>query len=202
MRKGPDVTGRATGAAAKLEHIPERRERRSVTLRGFADRENGSTVEVRLLDLSYEGCGIECPIELDAGEALKLTVMRRGVIETRVRWYQDGRAGLVFESNDAAQKRYCPRRFERAPLTAEVSMRRLGKLNYRVHVFDISPEGCKVELVDCPQLQERVLIKLDGIEALQAEVCWVEGTCAGLKFDRSIHPAVFDLLLERLKASR
>lgn len=173
-----------------------------MTLRGFADRENGSTVEVRLLDLSYEGCGIECPIELDAGEALKLTVMRRGVIETRVRWYQDGRAGLVFESNDAAQKRYCPRRFERAPLTAEVSMRRLGKLNYRVHVFDISPEGCKVELVDCPNLQERVLIKLDGIEALQAEVCWVEGTRAGLKFDRSIHPAVFDLLLERLKASR
>jgi hypothetical protein len=69
-------------------------------------------------------------------------------------------------------------------------------------VFDISPEGCKVELVDCPNLQERVLIKLDGIEGLQAEVCWVEGTCAGLKFERSIHPAVFDLLLERLKLSR
>jgi hypothetical protein len=173
-----------------------------VTLRGFAEREDGSTVEVRLLDLSYEGCGIECPVALDAGEALKLTVMRRGVIETRVRWCREGKAGLVFESDHAAQELYSPRRFERAPLTAEVSMRRLGKLNYRVHVFDISPEGCRVELVDRPHLQEHVLIKLDGIEGLQAEVCWVEGTSAGLKFERSIHPAVFDLLLERLTSSR
>jgi PilZ domain len=170
-------------------------------LRGFAERENGSTVEIRMLDLSYEGCGIECAVALDEGEALKLTVMRRGIIEARVRWYKGGRAGLVFESDEAARKTYSPRRFERFALTADISMRRLGKLNYRVRVFDISPEGCKVELIDKPRLQEHVLVKLDGIEALEAEVCWLEGICAGLKFARPVHPAVFDLLLERLKAS-
>jgi hypothetical protein len=202
MRKEPDVTGRASAAIANPGQIPaERRERRAVMLRGFAERENGSTVEIRMLDLSYEGCGIECAVALDEGEALKLTVMRRGIIEARVRWHKDGRAGLVFESEEAARKTYSPRRFERFALTAEISMRRLGKLNYRVRVFDISPEGCKVELIDKPRLQEHVLVKLDGIEALEAEVCWLEGTYAGLKFARPVHPAVFDLLLERLKAS-
>ena len=171
-------------------------------LRGFIDRDNGSTVDVRLLDLSYEGCGVECPVALAEGEAVKLTVMRRGVIEARVRWATDGKAGLVFESDGAQRKRYYQRRFDRFNLTAEVSLRRFRKLNYRLQVFDISPDGCKIELVDNPQLQERVLIKLDGIEPLAAEVCWVEGSCAGLRFQRSFHPAVFDLLLERLKASR
>lgn len=181
---------------------PERRERRPVAMRGFVDRENGTTVDVRLLDLSYEGCGVECLVPLTEGEAVKLTVMRRGVIEARVCWVEVGRAGLVFNTDVAAQRRYRARRFQRCSLIAEISMRRPGKLNHRVHVFDISPDGCKVELTDIPAFQEQVLIKLDGIESLDAEVCWLEGACAGLRFARSIHPAVFDLLLERLKASR
>lgn len=44
-----------------------------------------------------------------------------------------------------------------------------------------------------------MLIKFDGIEALEAEVCWVEGFVAGLRFQQAIHPSVFDILLERLK---
>jgi hypothetical protein len=40
---------------------------------------------------------------------------------------------------------------------------------------------------------------LDGLEALDAEVCWVDGHVAGLRFERTIHPAVFDLLLQRLR---
>ena len=47
---------------------------------------------------------------------------------------------------------------------------------------------------------ERVLIKFEGLEVLDAEVCWVDGYTAGLRFERSMHPAVFELLVERLKA--
>jgi len=43
-----------------------------------------------------------------------------------------------------------------------------------------------------------VLVKFDGIEAMDAEVCWLEGFTAGLRFVRPMHPAVFDLLVERL----
>jgi hypothetical protein len=45
-----------------------------------------------------------------------------------------------------------------------------------------------------------MLLKFDGLEAIEAEVCWVEGFVAGLQFDKPIHPAVFDLLLHRLGA--
>ena len=45
---------------------------------------------------------------------------------------------------------------------------------------------------------EQLMIKFEGIETVQAEVCWVEGFIAGLKFQRPFHPAVFDLLVARL----
>jgi hypothetical protein len=194
------VSAQASAAAMKLGEAPvERRERRPVSLHGYAMRKDGSTFEVLLLDLSYDGCGIETSEELVPGEELTLSVLRRGAIEATVRWYSDGRAGLIFPVEESADEEIWPRRFERVGLTAEVSMRRLGKLNYRVQVYDASPEGCKVELVDRPRLEEHVLVKFDGIEALEAEVCWIEGTSAGLRFEKSIHPAVFDLLLERLR---
>ena len=80
-----------------------------------------------------------------------------------------------------------------------MSLRRLGQNNYRVRVNDLSPEGCKVELVERPRVGEHVLIRFDGLESLDAEVCWVEGFVAGLRFEKPIHVSVFDLLLERLK---
>jgi hypothetical protein len=203
MRKGPDVNVQTSIACEKLGHAPvERRERRPVSLRGFALREDGSTTEILLLDLSYEGCGIETPVDFAPGETLQLSVLRRGAIEARVRWCADGKAGLVFDSEEQpVEKQYWPRRFERTRLTAEVAMRRLGKHTFRVQIFDASPDGCKIELIDKPRLEEHVLVKFDGLEALEAEVCWIEGNYAGMRFEKSIHPVVFDLLLERLAAN-
>jgi hypothetical protein len=197
MRKGPDVQNSA--AHQQLGQTPvERRERRPVSLHGFALRDDGSTTEILLLDLSYEGCGIETPLDLAPGETLKLSVLNRGAIEARVRWCKDGKAGLVFESEEPAPKQHWPRRFERTTLTAEVSMRRLGKHTFKVQVFDASPDGCKLELVDKPRIDEHVLVKFDGLEALEAEVCWIDGNQAGMRFEKTIHPAVFGLLLDRL----
>jgi hypothetical protein len=194
------VGAHSSAAAKTLGEDPlARRERRAVSLRAFALREDGSSVEVLLLDLSYEGCGIETPVALRPGEPIKLSVFRRGGIDAKVRWCRDGRAGLVFEADEPAERQHWPRRVDRTALAAEVSLRRLGKLNYRVTVFDVSPEGCKVELVDRPRLEEHVLIKFDGLESLEAEVCWIEGPTAGLRFEKPMHPAVFDLLVARLK---
>lgn len=192
--------GVQSNAALKLgDESVERRERRHVSLHGYAMRKDGSPFDVLLLDLSYEGCGIETSEQLEPGEELTLSVLRRGAIEAYVRWCSGGRAGLVFKTGKSLENEHWPRRFERIQLTAEVSMRRLGKIGYRVKVFDASPEGCKVEFVDRPELEERLMVKFDGIEAIEAEVCWIGGTTAGLRFERSIHPAVFELLLERLK---
>jgi hypothetical protein len=177
----------------------ERRQRRSVSLRAVLTREDQSVFDIYVLDLSYEGCGIETPVDLKPGEAIKLSVLRRGVIEAHVRWYEKGYAGVVFDGEQAPEKEEAPRRSQRRPLGAEVSLRRLGQHNFRVGVTDLSPEGCKVELVERPSVGEHMLIKFNGLEVLDAEVCWVEGFVAGLRFEKTIHPAVFELLLERLR---
>ena len=188
---------RAEAAARKADHdLAERRERRPVRLQALAIRPDESTFDVVLLDMSYEGCGIDTPVELHAGEEIRLSVLRRGGIDARVRWYSNGRAGLVFAPERTKPRK--PRRSHRIALGAEVSLRRIGQISYRVRVTDLSPEGCKVDLVERPAIDEHMHIKLDGLEVLDARVCWVEGFVAGLRFERTIHPAVFDLLLQRL----
>ena len=180
--------------------IPERQERRAVSMQAFIVRADKSTCEVALLDLSYEGCGIATSAALRAGERIKVSVMQRGVIDAQVRWCRNGKAGLVFTSDHFTNKEKRPRVSARSTITADVSLRRLGMANYGVRVVDLSPEGCKVELVERPRGGERMVIKFVGLEAMDAEVCWVEGFKAGLRFERAIHPAVFDLLLARLRS--
>ncbi|HVU30669.1 MAG TPA: PilZ domain-containing protein [Sphingomicrobium sp.] len=187
-------------AAMKLGSEPvERSERRQVKMRALAIREDGSTADIYLLDLSYEGCGIETAVELKAGEAIKLSVLSRGAIDANVRWCRNGRAGLVFAPVKTEEKKHSPRRSSRTEIVADVSLRRIGQNNYSVRVNDLSPDGCRVELVERPRVGEHMLIKFDGLEVLDGEVCWIEGYVAGLRFERPIHPAVFDLLVRRLK---
>lgn len=92
------------------------------------------------------------------------------------------------------------RKSERVALNAEIVMRRAGFNNYLVTVHDLSLKGCKVSFVDRPNLDEKVWVKIEGIEALEGVVCWVKGTEAGVEFERSIHPAVFKMLAERLRS--
>lgn len=178
---------------------PRRAARRPVTLDGYALRADGTTVDIKLLDLTYEGCGIESPEELRPGEALKLSVIGRGLIDAEVRWYKDGKAGLHFASDVSEKKEETPRKADRAGVTTEVKLRRIGQPNYNVQMFDLSREGCRIEVIERPRVGEQVMIKFEGLEVLQSEVCWIEGFVVGLKFARPLHPAVFDLLVARLQ---
>lgn len=188
-------------AFSKLDKAPaERLERRPVRMRGHIIAGDGSHHEIHLLDLSYEGCGIETACALEPGQAVKLSVLRRGAIDAVVRWRRGNKAGLAFVPDAAEARKHWPRQSERIELTADVTLRRLGRASFGVTVADASPDGCKVALVERPSDGERVLVKFDGLEPLEAEVCWVEGFTAGLKFARPVHPAVFELLVERLKA--
>ena len=173
-------------------------ERRQVSLRALGIRGDGTTADIRLLDLSYDGCGIESPVALRAGEPIKLSVLARGAIDAHVRWYEGGRAGLAFDREKPAPKKHWPRSSMRSVLSADVSLKRLGRNSYRVQVRDLSTDGCKVDLVDRPRIGEHMLVKFDGLEVLDAKVCWIEDYVAGLRFERPVHPAVFDLLLQRL----
>ena len=88
----------------------------------------------------------------------------------------------------------------RLSFDAEVGIRRPGARAFRVRVFDACAEGCKVEFVERPAIDERVWIKFDGLEALQATVRWLAGHKGGVKFDRPLHAAVFERLAEASRA--
>lgn len=175
-----------------------REDRRIVNLPAHIVSENGEISSVDVLDLSYDGCCVETPIELQEGATVKLSVVALGTNDAQVRWYHDGKAGLSFAIHSTWEREIKPRNAERIELSADLSLRRVGRQNYRAQVFDISPEGCKVEFVERPRLDELVWVKFETLEAVEAAVCWVDGFYGGLKFLRPIYPAVFDLLLTRL----
>ena len=179
----------------------ERQERRPLGLDGYLDFPDGKRIKVQVADLSYDGCGILSPVELTPGQSIKLSVLRRGAIDAEIRWYSDGKAGLQFTAVTDPKERHRPRAAERISLTGDVTLRGIGKEKYRVRMFDLSPNGCKVELVDRPRVGDPLLIKFSNLEALQAKICWIEGSHAGLRFDRAIHPAVFDLLIDTIRIS-
>jgi hypothetical protein len=87
-------------------------------------------------------------------------------------------------------------RGDRAPLGAEVSIRRSGSHGFRVRAFDLSPSGCKIEFAERPVIGERVWVKFDSIEAIEAQVRWVDGPVGGLQFARPLYDAVFRKLIE------
>ena len=101
---------------------------------------------------------------------------------------------IAGRSEDMHSRSFLNRSAPRLGFDAEVGIRRPGTLSFRVRVFDASAEGCKVEFVERPAIDERVWIRFDGLEALQATVRWVAGHKGGVKFDRPLHPAVFERL--------
>jgi hypothetical protein len=175
-----------------------RRERRQVSMRGHVLRDGGISHVIELTDLNYGGCGIETPVELKPGEAVKLSVLGRGSIPAEVRWCNDGKAGLDFEPSEKASRKKVERRASRTAVPGEIGLRAVGRSSYRVRVLDLSTDGCKVELVERPSVGDKMMVKFDGLETLDADVCWVEGHEAGLMFENRMHPAVLDLLLRRL----
>ena len=193
MDKVPSVPT-AAGASGVL---PDRPTRRPVEFPAHLVLAGGMVVDVRVVDLSYDGCQIDAPGVLFEGDKVQLSVGGRGMIEATIRWCKNGRAGLKFE-DQAQPDTVIQRKGLRRGAGMEAQLRRLGRLAYSVELRDLSPDGCMIDLVERPALDEVMQVKLPGLETLQARVRWVDNYIAGLKFERPMHPAVFELLLQRM----
>ena len=101
-------------------------------------------------------------------------------------------------SGPDASRAICPRRSERVRLSAVVVLRLPGSKHSRVNVHDLSLHGCRIDFVQRPRIEDRVWVKLGDFEPLEAQVCWVQGCTGGVAFERPLHPAVFDVLIERI----
>ena len=90
------------------------------------------------------------------------------------------------------------RRNRRVPVGGEIAMRRMGSFSFQVPLGDLSPAGCRIELVEFIDVDDHVIARLPGIAPLGGRVTWSDTRCAGVEFERSLHPAVFEELLARL----
>lgn len=86
-----------------------------------------------------------------------------------------------------------PRSLPKRPCAA----REMPAIAYACRKFRFPDAGW--DFVDRPDVGEHVWVKFDGLEAIEATVCWIAGFKAGLKYTKPIHPAVFDLLLTRVR---
>ncbi|MEO8455028.1 MAG: PilZ domain-containing protein [Sphingomicrobium sp.] len=94
----------------------------------------------------------------------------------------------------------CRRESPRAPVEAEVAVKKLGGFGFQLQALNVSAGGCRVELIEMVNSGEPVIVRLPTLEPLGAEVAWVQGANAGLHFNRPLHPAVFDQLMDRFTA--
>jgi hypothetical protein len=76
--------------------------------------------------------------------------------------------------------------------------RRSGK-GFKIRVFEASPEGCRVEAIDRYRIDKPIWVHFPGLEPIETRLCWRGEVAAGLRFVNAVHPAVFDLLLTRLR---
>jgi len=176
----------------------ERSPRREMAHESYVLRAGGQKLGVELLDFSADGCCVASPDYLWRGEELKLYLPWRGAVDATVRWCREGKAGLAFADLPPERTERIERAAPRIGTAADVTLRRVGKSRFRVAVLDLSPRGCRVEIVERPQIGEAVQVKFEALDTLDGKVCWVDGHEAGVKFDRPIHPAVFEMLAARL----
>jgi len=171
--------------------------RRSVQMRAFIVRGDDQIVDVSVTDLSYAGCAVHTETPLTKREEVRLSILGLKAVKATVRWYRGRMAGLSFDATEGQEHR--PRRSDRIELKATALLRRTSRSGYQVQILDVSPFGCRCEFIERPSIGERVMLKFEGLGAIEASVRWVEGTLLGLDFARPIHEAVFNFMLARLR---
>jgi hypothetical protein len=73
-----------------------RKDRNPVEIDAVVQRDDGSKAEVRLSDLTDEGCRIETDNHFRIGEQLQIAIPRLGQLSAQVRWALPGSAGARF----------------------------------------------------------------------------------------------------------
>lgn len=85
----------------------KRNERREVNVAAVAYLSGGTAIDVRVTNISYEGCQLEAEQGLPIGEKLKLALPRLGEVPAKVRWSIGSKTGLYFllEESVAEERR-------------------------------------------------------------------------------------------------
>ncbi len=66
-----------------------------------------------------------------------------------------------------------------------------------VAVADLSLTGCRINAIYLLlAVGQKIILRPEGLEGLNAVVSWATGPSAGLKFETPLHPSVLDYLVK------
>lgn len=89
------------------------------------------------------------------------------------------------------------RNAERVSLTLRAGLRQRGAAPVTVSILDLSTHGFRIETHLTLQVGTQIWLRLPGLESAAARVAWIHGPCAGCAFDRPLHPAVLQMIVQR-----
>src|SRR5690606_19504125 len=88
---------------------------------------------------------------------------------------------------------------DRVPVQLGAGLRQRGASGISVELLDLSTHGFRVVTHLDLEVGTDVWLRLPGLEASHARVCWAERNQIGCAFVRPLHPAVLDMIVARSK---
>ncbi|WP_136161937.1 PilZ domain-containing protein [Sphingomonas flavalba] len=88
---------------------------------------------------------------------------------------------------------------DRATVSADVKLRLAGGKPIDVRLIDLSTSGFRTEFVSRLHTGDHLWLILPGLAPLFAKVAWSDGVVTGCHFEKPIHIAVFDRIVETLR---
>jgi hypothetical protein len=91
------------------------------------------------------------------------------------------------------------RRYQRLSLHSELQIRRVKETTKSTSVHNLCPAGCCVDTAVDLTEGERAWVRLPGLQSIPSTVRWAKEWMAGVSFDRPVHPAVFEMVIRRMR---
>jgi len=93
------------------------------------------------------------------------------------------------------------RKAQRVRVSLGAGLRQRGASGVPVRITDLSTHGFRIETHLQVYAGTKFWVRLPGLESSPATVVWATGFCVGCTFDRPLHPAVLDLVVNRQGAA-
>jgi hypothetical protein len=87
------------------------------------------------------------------------------------------------------------RRSGRIKIVLPAGFRRPGAHRAAIEVRDLSTHGFRAEVFERLSPDEKLWLKLPGVEGWEARVAWVRGDEIGCEFLQPLHPAVLNIIV-------
>lgn len=91
------------------------------------------------------------------------------------------------------------RKSERVTLEMGAGLRQRGGTGVGVQIVDLSVDGFRASTHLQLTKGADVWLRLPGLEPYQARVMWAKGNFIGCAFERPLHPAVLDMIVNKAK---